>query len=261
MPYMTREALAKELYDLEVRYRDSTIALEVFVRDSLEGIEHNRAVMLGLMEKARTILRGEEPVIEPRPGNVTIGLKSEELEFLADLASDQSRYYEMHPQMLLEMSLTYAGALFDAVISDALLAALRHIPERLRSGRTLTVEDALRFQDRDELIENLAYREMRDLMYQSVEKQFAYFRTSFGVDVFEDTSLVVSVAAVRERRNLVAHNNGLASDEYVARFDSTAKVGDRVVTDAESAESDRVLLAEVAVALVSRLRDKLAPSD
>ena len=46
--------------------------------------------------------------------------------------SDYSHYFESHPQMLLEMSLTYASALFDAFISDALLAVLRHIPERLR---------------------------------------------------------------------------------------------------------------------------------
>ena len=100
-------------------------------------------------------------------------------------------------------------------------------------------------------------------MYKSVEKQFDYFRSSFDVDVFADKSLMVSIAdlaAVRERRNLVAHNNGLVNVEYIAKFDTTASVGDRVVTNAESSESDRAMLSKVAIALVSRLYDELAPT-
>jgi hypothetical protein len=149
-------------------------------------------------------------------------------------------------------------------ISDALLAVLRHISERLRSGRTLTAEEALRFRDRNELIEDLAHREILDLTYKSVEKQFDYFRVSFGIDVFTDKSSMVSIAdlaAVRERRNLVAHNNGLANAGYVVKFDTPASVGDRVVINAESAKADRDVLSKVAIALVSGLSDELAPLD
>jgi hypothetical protein len=72
---------------------------------------------------------------------------------------------------------------------------------------------------------------------------------------------IAGLAAVRERRNLVAHNNGLASAEYIAKFDTNAAVGDRVVSDAESAGSDRKVLSKVAIALASRLRDELTPAD
>ncbi len=60
-----------------------------------------------------------------------------------------------------------------------------------------------------------------------------------------------------ERRNLVVHNNGLASVEYVAKFDSAVSVGDRVVANAEKAELDRKILSKVATALVSRLVEEL----
>jgi hypothetical protein len=261
---MTREALAEELSDLVERYRHSTAALEVFVGNSLKSIDQNRATMLEALKKIRGALRGEEPVTEPGVETVSVAMSTDEWEALANVVTKHSRYFELHPQMLLEMSLAYAGALFEAFISDVLITILRNIPERLRSGRTLTVEEVLRFRDRDELIEDLVHREVLDLMYKSAEKQFDYFRTSFGVDVFEDKSLMVSIAglaAVRERRNLVAHNNGLASAEYIAKFDTNAAVGDRVVSDAESAGSDRKVLSKVAIALASRLRDELTPAD
>ncbi len=260
---MTREALADELSNLIERYLHSARALEVFVKDSIQGIGRNRATALGVLEKIRSGLAGEEPAVtEPGPGTVRIEFSADELKDLNDIVSDYSRYYESHPQMLLEMSLIYAAALFDALISDVLLAFLRHIPESLRSGRMLTAKEALRFRDRDELIEDLARREVLELMYKSIEQQFDYFRTSLGVDVFADESLTVSMAdlaVVRERRNLVAHNNGLASATYVAKFDTSASIGDHVVIDAASAESDRAVLRKVAIALVSRLRHELAP--
>jgi hypothetical protein len=254
---MTREALAEELSGFIKRYRHSTVALEIFVKYSFEDIAQHRSEMSGTLERFGKILQ-REVILEPGPDTVEVQIS--DLEMVVEAVSGQTRYYELHPRMLLEMSLTYAGALYDAFISDALLAILRHIPERLRSGRSLTVEEALRFRDRDELIEDLARREVRDLMYKSAEKQYDYFRTSFGVDVFDDESLAVSIldlAAIRERRNLVTHNNGLASPEYVARFDTNISVGDSVVTDAESTEVDRTVLSKVAIALVSRLCDRL----
>ena len=68
---------------------------------------------------------------------------------------------------------------------------------------------------------------------------------------------IADLAAIRERRNLVVHNNGLASVEYVAKFDSAVSVGDRVVANAEKAELDRKILSKVATALVSRLVEEL----
>ena len=255
---MTREALAEELSNLVKRYRHSTMALEMFVKSSLSSIDRLQSELPGALERSRRALQGE---VQPGPDVVTV--RADDLKMIVGMVSDSLSYIDLHPQMLLEMGLIYAGALFDAFISDALLVILRHIPERLRSGRTLTAEEALRFRDRDELIEDLAHREVRDLMYKSVEKQFDYFRTAFGVDIFTDESLSVSLAdlaAVRERRNLVAHNNGLASTEYVDKFNANVLVGDRVVTDAERTEFDRTTLSKVAIAVVSGLCDQLTKS-
>ena len=180
---MTRIALAEELYNFIERYRHSTAALETFAESSLRNIDQNQSQMSYILERLHRGMH-EESVASLAPDIVPTTFPVDILGTVAKAVSDYSRYFELHPQMLLEMGLTYAGALFDAFISDVLFAILRHIPEKLRSGRTLTAEEALRFRDRDELIEDLARREMPDLTYESAERQLDYFRKSFGVDLF-----------------------------------------------------------------------------
>jgi hypothetical protein len=260
---MTRDALAEELSSLIERYEHSTFGLETFVDDALKSIDQNRNTAHELIERFDAISRSEEPPAhEPGVKTVKFELSDTESQLVVEALSSQSRYYELHPRMLLEMSLTYAAALFDALISDALLVIYKHMPQSLRSGRTLTAAEVLSFRDRNELIEDLARREIHDLMYKGVEKQFDFFRKTFGVDVFADNWLKVSIAdlaAVRARRNLVTHNNGVVSAEYVAQVDPASSIGDGVVVDAVSAASDRTALHDVATALVANLQEKLAP--
>jgi hypothetical protein len=258
---MARDALRDALSKLAERYGHSSLALDVFVEQALKGIDRGKAEHSMAAETIESVMRGDKPSELPHPGEMPVELTAEQWKIASLAIQFYAHFFEVHPQMLLEMSIVYAGALFDAVISDALAAVLRHIPERLRSGRTLTAAEALRFNSRDELIEDLAKREVLEVTYRSIDKQFDYFRTSLGVDVFADTALTFSardVAAVRERRNLIAHNGGLATIDYVAEFDSALSVGDLVVGDVSSAKSDRQALRAVALALLSQLEEELA---
>ena len=266
-----------ELSNLIERYRISTGALERFVHDSISNVYENRSKTAALLKKILAAgaeeevegTAGVEKEVESNDGvpgekTATFEFTPREYQVIVDVMKNYSRMVDMHPQMLLEMSIIYAGALFDAFISDILLAILRNIPERLRSGRTLTAKEVLEFRDRDEIIDNLASREVLDLMYKSVEKQFEYFHSAYNVDVFANNPLEASaadLAAARERRNLITHNNGLASSLYVKKYNNRMSIGDRVITDAKAAESDRELLREMGISLASQLRQKLASDD
>jgi hypothetical protein len=239
------------------------MALDIFVDQALRGIDSYKTEFANAHEMFDRLRdrQGSSRTVDADQSR--IDLTERQLFLVTAAIAFYSSFFGSHPQMLLEMSLIYAGALFDAVVSDALMAVLRHIPERMRSSRTLTAAEALRFNSRDELIEDLARRELLDVMYKSVDKQFEYFRVSFGVDVFSDECLafsIVDLSAVRERRNLIAHNGGLATSGYAERIDPEVAVGERVVSDVQRAKADRKVLSTVALALLSRLRDELAPT-
>jgi hypothetical protein len=262
LSFMAREVLASKLSEFIERYRHATQALELFVHYSLKGIVQNKSETSKVSPHLSRLAKALQGDMVLEAGPDTVPVERGDLELLVRLTSDQMRYYDSHPKMLLEMSLIYACALFDALISDVITVILQCIPERLRSGRSLTAEEALGFNNRTELIEELARREVRELMYKSIEKQFEYFHTSFGVKIFDNESLEVSItdlAAIRERRNLVAHNNGVASPDYVAKFPGNISIGDNVVVDVESTRIDRITLSRIAITLVSELLRKLVP--
>ena len=250
---MPSETLAEELRKLRKRYHHSTFSLDTFVRESLEGISGKRNNLLWALDKFRGLASN------------AVDSESEAGKLKTTIEMALARYLEIgepHTRMLLEMSVTYACALFDGLVSDVLITVFRHVPEALRSGRTLTTEEVLGFSSREDLIEELARREVLELAYKSADGQFSHFRKAFNIDVFGLQSLDVTIAdlaAVHERRNLIVHNNGLASASYVAKYCPSGSIGDPVIVNAESAKSDREILKKVGMALIYSFHAKLAP--
>lgn len=235
------------------------------MRDSLKGIDKKETEIRRSLSDLQDLpsfsvndlarLEGKRKAEDPKA--------EEDLKPIIERALDDNLLIiEPHIRMLLEMSIIYAGALFDGLVSDTLITVFRHVPEALRSGRTLTTAEVLGFPSREHLIEELAHRETLELAYQSAEKQFNHFRKAFGIDVFNPTSLDVTMddlIAVRERRNLIVHNNGLANASYISKYCTGGSIGDPVVVNAESAKSDRKILKKVGIALIYSLAIKFAP--
>jgi hypothetical protein len=211
---MPSETLVEELRKLRKRYHHSTFSLEAFVRDSLEGISGKRGQLLRALGEIGGVASKNENVYPDSEDSGYSEFKDAVSEFgagklktIIEMALAESlQIGEPHTRMLLEMSVTYACALFDGLVSDVLITVFRHVPEALRSGRTLTAEEVLGFSSREDLIEELARREALELAYKSADGQFSHFRKAFNIDVFGLQSLDVTIAdlaAIRERRNLI----------------------------------------------------------
>ena len=268
VPSMSGEALAEELKNIQKRYRHAVFSLDIFVRDSLKGIDRRRGEIVAALtdlralphisKKALASLKDGSP-LDPNADDADDDLKPIIMKALAE----NLRIVEPHSRMLLEMSIAYASALFDGLVSDVLLTIFRHVPEALRSGRTLTTAEVLGFPSREDLIEELARRETLELAYKSAEAQFSYFQRAFNVDVFDSQPdvTIADLAAVRERRNLIIHNNGLANAFYIAKYCPAGSIGDPVIVNAESAESDREILRKIGMALMFSFTVKFAPSE
>jgi hypothetical protein len=268
---MPDETLAEELRNIRRRYRHANFSLNIFVRDSLTGIGKKREEILRALSDLRALpniskraLANLKSGTSPDPNATDEDDDDDDLKPTIVMALDENlRIVEPHTRMLAEMSVAYASALYDGLVSDVLIAIFRHAPEALRSGRTLTTAEVLGFPSRDDLIEELARRETLELAYQSTEKQFSYFQRAFNIDVFGSQSLDVTIAdliAVRERRNLIIHNNGLADASYIAKYCPGGSIGDPVIVNAESAKSDREILQKVGMALIYSFAVKFAPS-
>jgi hypothetical protein len=260
---MPGETLSEELRDIRKRYHHSTVSLRIFVRKSLKEIDQRRDELLAISDMLRGSTSDDEALNSIFKRGARPDFDAGKMRRTLEMAlADAMHIREPHKRMLLEMSVAYASSLFDGLVSDVLTTVFRHFPEALRSGRTLTAEEALAFRSRQELVEELARRDALELAYKSIENQFGYFRKAFKVDPLDRESLNVSItdlAAIHERRNLIVHNNGLASGSYVEKYCPTGSVGDPVIVDAESAESDCETLRKVGLALIYSFDLKFRP--
>lgn len=218
-PRDPRSALASHLKDLLNSYNEACRALEVFVSESFQNISARKAKAKALVQKlgdATATLVGEGEA-QPKAkvnddGTVFLSLTPSERDELHGALNSHSQLYDAHPQMLVNMALAHAYALFDALVSDVLFNALCATPEQLRSKTTLTFEEILNFPTQEALIEALARRRVLGLMYGRLEDQLKYIAKSFGTNVIESgTADVEHLLELRDRRNLIVHNNGRAN--------------------------------------------------
>lgn len=166
--------------------------------------------------------------------------------------------FELHEDILEQMALVYAYSLWDALFADLLLAILCHRPAMLESNRSITYVDALAFSSRDDLILGLAQREIRVVMGGSLEEQFKYLKSKFGIDFFAQTHeglQMPRLTDIRDRRNLVVHNGSRVDRAYGAK--SRTAVGSRLVFERASSQNDRYYLAELSSYLHTALRATL----
>jgi hypothetical protein len=149
---MQPELLAEELKSIRKRYMNATFSLDIFVRDSLKGINKKAIELRQTLSELQDLpsfsvndlarIKGKEKAEIPKA--------DEDMKPIIEMAlNDNLLIVEPHTRMLLEMSIVYAGALFDGLVSDVLTTVFRHVPEALRSGRTLTTAEVLSFPSRE----------------------------------------------------------------------------------------------------------------
>ncbi|EHI39071.1 hypothetical protein OPAG_08311 [Rhodococcus opacus PD630] len=253
--------LEAQLNGLLASYGEACWALEVFVGDSIENVVAKKGEALGILQKVRTapakLVDDDEgrPRVEHHPdGGISLSLEPTERDALLHLLDSHSRLYDVHPQMLLSMALAHAYALFDALVSDVLFSAFCAKPEHLRSKENITYEDVLAFPSQEALIEALARRKVLKLMYGRLEDQLDHIAKNFRVDVADSEEVDVErLKELRDRRNLIVHNNGRANADYAARHGVAE--GETLSRSPEDAKRERELLRNVGTTIAAGVRE------
>jgi hypothetical protein len=89
-------------------------------------------------------------------------------------------------------------------------------------------------------------------MYGSLEKQLEYFVKNHGFEAFgSDHEKLARLYDIRDRRNLIVHNNGRASVEYAEKNGLVPAV--KIVSEVLDAKSDRALLREFGASVIDHM--------
>jgi hypothetical protein len=156
---------------------------------------------------------------------------------------------------------------YDAFLGS-LVSALIHLkPELLNaSGCTLTYADLLRFGSleaaRDFVVEN----ELETLLRKSHAEQFKHLENKFAIELRKGLPEWTTFVELTERRNLLVHADGVASNQYIAncrengvKLDETIRPGVKLELPAEYFRKAYRTLFQIGIKLSQVLWRKIAP--
>jgi hypothetical protein len=244
------------------KYVHATSALREFVEVSRRGIQEYSERYEQLEAKLKLSQVGKAPgPSEPlSPGTVT--LSDEDVQVVVDALRDYGEIITARfPTMLLDMALIYLIALFEAYIADSLRAVLVFRPEAMRSRKQITYETVLSFDDRDQMIEAMASREINDVAYKGFRDQVAHYTDRFGVSILPSDVDEDAIVEAMARRNLLVHNNGVVNEVYISTVPAASgRVGERLTVEQDYWDRIAQELSRIAAHVHAVLRDKFVSS-
>lgn len=158
---------------------------------------------------------------------------------------------------------------YDAFLTDLLKSLLQAKPEiAFTSDKTIRFSEISKFASLDQVKESLIEKEVETIVRQSHAKQFEVLEKLFSVPLREGLDIWPDFIEITERRNLLAHTNGVVSSQYVAVCRSNGvqqgelpNVGEKLRFPPDYLEKCYRVLYEISMKLAHVLWRKVVPRD
>jgi hypothetical protein len=207
----------KSVFTLQSFVASMNASLESQVAEKLQGIE-DWFVLVNNTPLPSSV-EAQQPPVNLAP-------------FYRKVYEDSQRMFKRYPEILYEMAFIYRIALFDAYLSDVLLALLCSHPEMLKSKKTLTHEEVIDAPDKGSLIRLMADKALSSVSRESITGMSDWIRAHMNIELFNTDQQRETVVELMARRNLFVHANGFVNSQYLSAVpDSTAKSGERLFVD------------------------------
>jgi hypothetical protein len=162
---------------------------------------------------------------------------------------------EKHFERLNQMIFCRCMDAFMLYVADLVGEIFRAKPECLRSSEKVEIEEVLRHQDMNSLIEALGARKVETLSYQGAREVCGYLSQKLGLQVPAEAKHLALIVATVEKRNLVVHNRAIVNARFRERSGMDLPEGSQL----SFSKVDTVYMEIVAVReFAARLDDEAA---
>lgn len=145
---------------------------------------------------------------------------------------------------------------FDAFIGDLIKIIFKAHPEKLFSSeKNIPFKMINEFTNIDEIKGYLIEKEVESVLRESHESHFEWLENKLGIPLRSDLPIWKTYMEITERRNLLVHNNGIVSSQYLlicnkSKCDvSNKSVGDKLTVSLDYFKAAYFCLYELAVKL------------
>ena len=140
-------------------------------------------------------------------------------------------------RVVCEQQLTMTFAYLDAFCADTIRTILRVRPEILKTNKQMDWKTALALGNWDSLVEHMMESYVYDFGWSNVAERMTAVENKLGVELRIAPKDLSRMEQAELIRNVVMHNGGRASSEYLKRSgNAKLKIGDHVPLDLKFAD-------------------------
>ena len=185
-------------------------------------------------------------------------------DLLAKLQEIQSARLSLPNMLLLTLVSQY-----DAFIADLLKSLLQKKPELISATqKTLSFSEMSEFESIEEIKNSIIDNKVENLIRESHAKQFDNMEQLFDVKLRSGLDIWSDFIEVTERRNLLAHTNGIVTRQYVSvcTKNGVAKekiqdVGEKLIFPPQYFSNAYNVFSEISIKLAHVLWRKIFPNE
>jgi hypothetical protein len=149
------------------------------------------------------------------------------------------------------LAMTFAH--LDAFLGDSVRAICRVRPEVLRKDKKVAWSTVLEFPSLDAAVEHFTESLVYEFGWKSLLDRLKELEAQFALGIEADEEDVEVLARAEQKRHVIIHNAGAASQRYVAEVGGDQKIGSRILVSIEEVEriqdAARLLASAVFVAI------------
>lgn len=132
---------------------------------------------------------------------------------------------------------------FLSYVSELLALIFATRPEMLKSEEKISIEWALQYANREEMLEALTERKIIQLSFQGMVDLHEDLDKKYGFKLYPDSENLQRASIAIEKRNLVAHNRGIVNRRYLSRVKSSQEpLGSRLAFEPNGVVQDVIFL-------------------
>ncbi len=166
-----------------------------------------------------------------------------------DLETYELFYGQMCYARTIDNVLTY----FKEILSEVIVKT----PNVLKSKETERLDFILNYDTIEELRIALSEKKIEALFYAGIDKIETYFKERLGVELFKSEETKLEFNQAIKNRNLIVHNRGVISKEYLKEFPKCSLVeGDIIKFGYEDISRVNLILLNFSAYLDNELSEK-----
>jgi len=135
----------------------------------------------------------------------------------ADLLFDPL-FYERH---FSQMSFTRSIDNFVTYFKEILAEVVNKKPQILKSKDQERIDFILEYESMDDLLKAISEKKIEELFYKGISDIEKYFKDRLGIELFKDEETKNAINRLIKLRNLIVHNRGKFSKEFLHEFPDT----------------------------------------